>query len=224
MRLWTIVMTALSILSAATVGNTAHAQDRPPLHVALIFDDGSTPAQTQQFLDVLAQAKAVVTFGSVAHYVQSHPDTAKAMLAAGHEIANHSFNHSHPKDLDDEALAYEVVDAQATITQASGQAPQWYWPPFLEADPRHEGLMAQAGLQVYRPYHLVVTKDYDRQVSADQIEHAAVTDIADGSVILMHEWRNETLEKLPSILAQLKSQGAQFLTFSQMAEYTDKLP
>jgi peptidoglycan/xylan/chitin deacetylase (PgdA/CDA1 family) len=215
---------ALTTLSGLAVTGMAQAQDRPPLHVALIFDDGSTPAQTQQFLDALAQAKAVVTFGSVAHYLQSHPDTAKAILAAGHEIANHSFNHSHPKDLDDEALAYEVVDAQTAITQASGQAPQWYWPPFLEADSRHKGLMAQAGIAVYRPYHLVVTKDYDRQVSADQIEHAAVTDIVDGSVILMHEWRNETLEKLPSILAQLKSQGAQFLTFSQMADYTDKLP
>jgi peptidoglycan/xylan/chitin deacetylase (PgdA/CDA1 family) len=215
---------ALATFSGCAASGTAHAQERPALHVALIFDDGSTPAQTQQFLDVLAQAKAVVTFGSVAHYVQSHPDTAKAMLAAGHEIANHSFNHRHPKELDDEALAHEVVDAQTAITEAAGQAPTWYWPPFLEADARHDDLMARAGLQVYRPHRLVVTKDYDRQVSADQIEHAAVTDIADGSVILMHEWRNETLQRLPSILAQLKSQGAQFLTFSQMAHYIANLP
>jgi peptidoglycan/xylan/chitin deacetylase (PgdA/CDA1 family) len=39
-----------------------------------------------------------------------------------------------------------------------------------------------------------------------------------GTVILFHEWRRETLQQLPRILAELRREGCTFLTFSERAE------
>jgi peptidoglycan/xylan/chitin deacetylase (PgdA/CDA1 family) len=58
--------------------------------------------------------------------------------------------------------------------------------------------------------------DYDRSVPAAEILRRATTDVRDGTVILFHEWRTETREQLPAILAELRRQHCVFLTFSEL--------
>jgi peptidoglycan/xylan/chitin deacetylase (PgdA/CDA1 family) len=191
-----------------------------PVHVALIFDDGPTSDQAPKFLSLFAAEGLHVTFGSEAQYIVAHPETAKAVVAGGHEIANHSFTHLHPKELNDATLEHEIVGAQKTIKEiVRAGVPVWYWPPFLESDDRVRAMAAKANLKVYVPKHLVVSGDYDLSVSADELRKRATTGVEDGSVILFHEWRKETLEQMPAILAELRRQGCEFMTFSQLAEY-----
>jgi peptidoglycan/xylan/chitin deacetylase (PgdA/CDA1 family) len=186
--------------------------------VALVFDDGPKPADAGPLLALLAREKVPVTFSLVGDRVYESPDMAKAIAAAGHEIANHSQTHSHPKDLDDAALDRDVAAAQQKITQVTGRAPRWYWPPYLETDDRVRAAVGRAGLAIYTPPQLVVSKDYDRAVPAAEIYLLATTGVQDGSVILFHEWRTETREQLPAILAELRRQGCVFLTFSQLSD------
>ena len=190
-----------------------------PIHVALMFDDGPFPEHAPRLIALFAREGIHVTFGSVATNVELHPATAKAVLTAGHEIANHSHSHQHPKDLDDAALEREIVGAQKVIVATTGVAPKWYWPPYLESDKRHHAATAKAHIQVYAPKHLVVSEDYDRTVNADEIQRKATSNVMDGSVILFHEWREETLERMPAIIAELRQQRCVFLTFSELAAY-----
>jgi peptidoglycan/xylan/chitin deacetylase (PgdA/CDA1 family) len=160
-----------------------------------------------------------VTFGSVASNVELHPATARAVLAAGHEIANHSHSHRHPKDLDDAALEYEIVGAQKIIAATTGFAPKWYWPPYLESDERVCATAARAQVEVFAPKNLVVSQDYDRAVGAEEIQRNATSKIVDGTVILFHEWREETFDRMPSIITELRRQRCVLLTFSELAAH-----
>ena len=198
------------------------AFDSSPVHVALMFDDGPFPEHATKFVVLFAKEDIHVTFGSVATNVELHPATAKAVLAAGHEIANHSHSHLHPKDLDDAALEHEIVGAQKVIVATTGYAPKWFWPPYLEADKRHPATTAKAQIQVYVPKHLVVSEDYDRTVGVEEIQRKATANVVDGSVILFHEWREETFERMPAIIAELRRQRCIFLTFSELAAYVGK--
>ena len=56
-------------------------------------------------------------------------------------------------------------------------------------------------------------------VTAEQIYTNAVTGVEDGSLIIFHEWRPETLAQMPAILAELKRQGCVFVTVSELATY-----
>jgi peptidoglycan/xylan/chitin deacetylase (PgdA/CDA1 family) len=197
----------------------AFAADSNKVHIALIFDDGPFPEHAQKLLALFAKEQIHVTFGSVATNVQSNAATAKAVLAGGHEIANHSVSHQHPKDLDDAMLDHEIGDAQKMITATTGFAPKWYWPPFLETDDRVRAAAAKAHIVVFTPKNLVVSMDYDRSVGAEEIKKKATTHVVDGTVILFHEWRDETYDQLPAILAELRRQGGVFLTFSEMAAH-----
>lgn len=194
--------------------NVAHADSAKRL--ALVFDDGPTPADAGPLLALLAKENVKVTFALVGDRVDENPATAKAVAAAGHEVVNHSQTHAHARDLSNASLDREVSVAQQKITVAAGVAPKWYWPPFLETDDRVRAAVARAKLAIYTPRHLVVSMDYDRAVPAAEILRRATTDIRDGSVILFHEWRTETREQLPAILAELRRQGFGFVTFSAL--------
>lgn len=202
----------LSVLLAAVLAAVPAAAQR----VALVFDDGPRPTDAGPLLEVLAREGVKATFAFVGDRVRAHPDAARAVAAAGHEIVNHSRSHAHARDLDDAALAREVADPQREIAAAVGASPRWYWPPFLEADERVRAAVAHAGLALYAPRHLLVSLDHDRTVPAAEIRRRATTGVRDGAVILFHEWRAETREQLPAILAELRRQGCTFHTFSAL--------
>jgi peptidoglycan/xylan/chitin deacetylase (PgdA/CDA1 family) len=195
---------------------TTLTQSAPIKRVALVFDDGPRPVDAEPLLALLAQEKVHVTFALVGDRVDENPATAKTIAAAGHEIANHSQTHAHPRDLKDAALDREVAVAQKKITTVLGHATRWYWPPFIEVDDRLHAAVARAGLTVYLPRKIVASLDYDTSVSAEEILRRATTGIEDGTVILNHEWRVETRQQLPAILAELRRQNCVFLTFSEL--------
>lgn len=204
----------LSLLMALLIGGHLAAASK---RVALVFDDGPRPADAGPLLAVLAAEKVHVTFALVGDRVNENPATARAIVAAGHDIADHSQTHAHPKDLDDGALDREVTGGRDAIKAAIGAAPRWYWPPYLETDDRLRAAVTRAGLTLhFPPHHLVVSKDYERTVPAAEIYRLATTDVRDGSVILFHEWRTETRELLPAILAELRRQGCTFHTFTEL--------
>jgi peptidoglycan/xylan/chitin deacetylase (PgdA/CDA1 family) len=192
-----------------------------PKRVALVFDDGPRPADAGPLLAVLAKEHVRVTFALVGDRVNENPAAARAIQAAGHDLANHSQTHAHPKDLDDAALDREVTGGREAIQAATGTTPRWYWPPYLETDDRLKAAVTRAGLALYYPpKHLVVSKDYERSVPAAEIYRLATTGVQDGSVILFHEWRAETREQLPAILAELRRQGCTFHTFTELQAIT----
>ncbi len=204
-----LLMMVFLMMAGAVLDHAA-----PVKRVALVFDDGPRPADAEPLLALLAKENVHVTFSLVGDRVDENPAMAKAIATAGHEIANHSQTHAHPRDLDDAALNREVGEAQQKITAAAGSAPKWYWPPFIEVDDRVRAAVAQAHLAIYTPRRLVASMDYDTKVPAAEIFRRATTDISDGTVILFHEWRAETREQLPAILAELRRQNCVILTFS----------
>jgi peptidoglycan/xylan/chitin deacetylase (PgdA/CDA1 family) len=211
---------ALFLLIGASLEQMcAVAAESNVVHIALVFDDGPFPEHAPKLLALFAKEQIRVTFSLVASNVMVHPETAKAIAAAGQEIANHSYAHLHPKQCDDVTLEHEVVEAQKIIAAQSGFTPRWYWCPFLESDPRLPGIAAKAHLEVYSLKQVVVSQDYDRSVGADDIKRKATANVKDGSVILFHEWRDETFEQMPAILAELRRQGCVFLTFSELAAH-----
>lgn len=209
-----------SLLTAAllTLASFAAASAKP-IHVALILDDGPHAEQTPKLLDIFAAEKIHVTFGTVATVAQDQSALLKKVVAAGHEIANHSLSHKHPKELSAAEVEKQVIEGEKITTAAAGVAPVWYWPPFIEIDDHVRASVAKAGLKIYMPKKLVASGDYLNDVDAGEILRRATTGIEDGTVILFHEWRAETAQQMPAVIKELKKQGCVFLTFSEMAAY-----
>jgi peptidoglycan/xylan/chitin deacetylase (PgdA/CDA1 family) len=192
----------------------------PPKRVAMIFDDGPIPEQMPAFLELLAKERVTVSFAHVGRNVAAHPALTQRAAKAGHEIVNHSYTHPHFKDLDDAAIGKELRDTQAAVKAATGHEPRWFWVPFGDWDDRIAAAVAAASMQHYpiQTVHFISSEDWNREIDAATILRRTTTDVRDCTVLLFHEWREETLAQMPAIIASLKEQGCTFHTFSQLAE------
>lgn len=61
--------------------------------VALTYDDGPNPPYTDHLLDVLAKHDVKATFFMIGNRIEKHPETVNRVIAAGHQIGNHSYSH-----------------------------------------------------------------------------------------------------------------------------------
>ena len=61
--------------------------------VALTFDDGPDPVQTPLILSMLAEYDVKATFCLVGEQVQKHPEIVRQIVAAGHTLCNHTWDH-----------------------------------------------------------------------------------------------------------------------------------
>ena len=204
----------------AAVMTLAAAETPARKRVALVIDDGPVPAHNAALLAVLASEHVHVTFSHVGQNVVAHPELARAVMAAGHEIINHSYTHPHLKPMADAAIEQEVARTQAALREATGSAPKWFWAPFLEHDDRVDAAVRRAGLEHFplAKFHFIASLDWEATTTAEKFRSLATTGIVDGTVILMHEWPQVTLENLPWVITELKKQGAEFVTFSELAK------
>ena len=61
--------------------------------VYLTFDDGPIPEATPFVLEMLARYGIRATFFVVGDNVRKYPEVFRQVVAAGHRIGNHTFNH-----------------------------------------------------------------------------------------------------------------------------------
>jgi peptidoglycan/xylan/chitin deacetylase (PgdA/CDA1 family) len=214
----------LALVSLLWLALSGHAAVR----VALIFDDGPDLKQNARLLQTLADLKVKATFAYMGKNVEAHPELARAAAAAGHDFCNHSFTHPHLRELDDAQVKDELARTSAAIDRAVGRQPSFFWAPFLETDDRVGRLTLEATGLKHFPLaraHLVSSDDWNvAQTDAAAIRRNATTGVRDLTVILFHEWRAETTDQLPGIVQELRRQGCEFMTFTELAAQLPAVP
>jgi len=68
-------------------------KNRDARSIFLSFDDGPIPIVTPFVLNILKQYGAKATFFCIGDNVNKHPDIYQQVLADGHRIGNHTYNH-----------------------------------------------------------------------------------------------------------------------------------
>ena len=116
--------------------------------LALTFDDGPSP-HTEVIADLIAEHGGVGTFFVLGDKIPGEEPLLRRMVAAGHELGNHTYSHPHCGRLEEGALREELARAQQVITEASGRAPVLVRPPYGEDAERVEVVGAHDGPRVH---------------------------------------------------------------------------
>ena len=72
--------------------------------IAVTFDAAWGDSDTDTLIDILASHNAKATFFIVGKWAEKYPESVKKLFDAGHEIANHSYNHTLYSKLDEIAV------------------------------------------------------------------------------------------------------------------------
>jgi peptidoglycan-N-acetylglucosamine deacetylase len=180
--------------------------------LALSYDDGPSPANTPDLLEILAAAGAHATFFVVGSRVEDHPELAVQIAAAGHELGNHTYSHQNLRSLELPAARGEVGRGAQAIELATGVATALFRPPF--------GKLPRGGddLGVTTVLWSIDSGD-TMPFSARRIAREVVGRAEPGDIVLMHDGgdrRQRTLDATKRVLDELGGRGYRFVTVSEL--------
>ena len=190
--------------------------------IALTFDDGPSPLYTPQILNILHDNGVHATFFCIGEQVQNSPDLVQQEAAAGHVVANHSWDHPDLTTLTDDQVHAQLADTSNALQSADGQAPVFFRPPYGAINEDVQEQAATLGLQPI--LWNIDTLDWELPGSA-AIVQTALDNASNGAVILMHDGggdRSQTVAALPEIISGLKARGFQLVTINQLVNDAQK--
>lgn len=185
--------------------------------VALSFDDGPTSEGVDAVLPVLERYDARATFFLIGEHMVRHPGQAERLLAAGHELGNHTW--SHQRNIGHLPAFYraEVEQADAELRRV-GAEPTLFRPPFGK---RLIGLPLAVEAAGYRMVTWDVEDNPERFADPSAFAQDILARVRPGSIILIHPMYRHSQtarEALPLVLAGLAKQGYQVVTVSELLE------
>ena len=181
--------------------------DKNERAVYLTFDDGPIPEATPFIMKTLAEFGVHATFFMVGDNVRKHPELYDQIVAAGHQVGNHTFNHWGGFKHTTHSYSENVQKANDLIHS------HLFRPP-------HGWMRWEQYFWVGRKYRIVmwdlVTRDYSKWMTADDIVANVKRYARNGSIITFHD-SLKSIDKLhyalPESLRWLKEQGYEFKTF-----------
>lgn len=179
--------------------------------VALTFDDG--PSQyTPAILDILKQNGVQATFFEIGRQVEARADVVRRIVAEGHVLGNHTWDHAHLTKVDDARFNDEVDHTTQVLEQVSGQEIVCTRPPYGDANADTLAKLAAHGQTSV--VWSADSRDFEKPGVA-AIVHNALSGLRPGAIILMHDGggnRTETIQALPQIIQGIRAKGYGFVT------------
>ena len=183
--------------------------------VALTFDDG--PSQyTDSILDILKQYKAQATFFVLGNQINGFPLPLQRVLAEGHAVGNHSWNHDDFTALSTGDLRGQLEDVNGTLGAKGVPGINLFRPPYGAYDASVTREVARKGMLTV--LWDVDTNDY-QQPDPAQMASTVLSQARAGSIILMHDGggpRQNTVAALPLIIKGLRKEGYDLVTLPQL--------
>lgn len=183
-------------------------------HVALTFDDGPHPENTQRILDILNQNGAIATFFLQGSEVEKHPQLAREILACGHQIGNHGYAHFDAKKNPLRAYIDDIHHAQNILQDVTGiRLEKLFRPPFGNITSMAFILLALNGYRFV--FWSADSQDSFIKNPLKLVAHVETMNITSGDILLFHEDYYHTVTALPAILKAIRQRK---LTFSKIAD------
>ncbi len=183
--------------------------------VALTFHGQGPAALTDRVLAECRRASASVTVFAVGTWLAADPAIGRALVAAGHELGNHTWSHQQMPLLGAAAARQEVVRGAAALRGAVGSPGWWFRPSGTRHSTATIRSAARAG-----GYRRCVSYDVD---PADYLDPGAALvrsrtrrQVRPGSVVSLHLGHPGTADALPGILADLAALGLRPVTLSTL--------
>ncbi|MFN0117035.1 MAG: polysaccharide deacetylase family protein [Elusimicrobiota bacterium] len=183
--------------------------------IALTFDDGPRPASTYRLRKVLNRYSIPGTFFIVGRVADLNPQEIMNLHNEGHEVANHSWNHSDFKILRMNSILWELNNTRTLIHRLTGEKTPYFRPPGLSEKYLKKKFIVPHGYKIVLwDLHSLDQEGH----SSEEIAERILSQVKDGDVILMHNGIIPTVEALDCIIPELKSRGFEFVTISKLLE------
>lgn len=219
MLLWIVVMVfAVTYTVATTVSATerrlpVYSVDTAENEIALTFNCAWDTEGIDALLQLLKKEDIKCTFFFVGDFAEKYPEAVRRIHNSGHELGNHSMHHTDPVTQDFSEIVSDINACNELILSLTGVSPKLYRAPSGSYD--NKTVEAAESLGMTAVQWDVDSIDW-KNPSPDKIISRVTGKAAKGSIVLFHLGKENTLEALPGIIKNLKSQGYSFSTVGNL--------
>ena len=232
-----IIALALLIGSLAAVGATGayavaagkttrtlpiYCVDTPDKKGAMSFDASRGADKTLSILETLERYDVKANFFAVGFWAEKYPETLKKLSDSGRmEIGTHSATHPHMSKLSKAEIGKELDGSIGTIEKITGTKPILFRAPY--GDYNDAVITAAEERELYTIQWDVDSLDW-KGLSAGAIAARVLNGVKNGSIVLMHNDGEHTVEALPLIIEGLKNKGYSLVTIGEPVPYNTLTP
>jgi peptidoglycan/xylan/chitin deacetylase (PgdA/CDA1 family) len=106
--------------------------DQGTAAVTLTFDCGSDLGSTTQILDLLRREGITAAFGATGRFAELYPAAVRRMIADGHQLINHSYDHPAFTTLSTAQRNQQLDRTEQIFTALGGTSVGWFRPPYFD--------------------------------------------------------------------------------------------
>lgn len=174
--------------------------------VYLTFDDGPIPEITPFILDTLEKHQIKATFFCVGENIEKNRTIFDRIVAQGHRIGNHTYNHLKGWDHDDNVYLENINKCQQ-LTKSD-----LFRPPYARAK---KSQLAKLNQEYEIIYWDVLSGDFDQTISPQKCFQNVKRHSKNGSIIVFHD-NIKAIDRvsyaLPKTITFLQEKGYTFAT------------
>ncbi len=183
--------------------------------IALSFDAAWGNEDTDEILSILKKHDIHVTFFMTGGWVENYPEDVKKILAAGHDLGNHSENHKNMSQLSASECKDEIMKTHEKVKELTGYDMFLFRPPYGDYD--NDVITTTESCNYYPIQWDVDSLDW-KDYGVDSIIKTVCSHkhLGNGSIILCHNGATYTAAALDQMISQLKEQGYQIVPVSEL--------
>ena len=193
--------------------------------VAITIDDGPNSLTTPKILETLEKNDAKASFFLISERIETNEAIVENIINHGHEIGNHMIRDEKSIFLSREEFEQEFLTADKILNQFllhHSSKVQWFRPG--------GGWYTSQMLNIVKKYNYQTALGsifpYDTHIGSSRLAyHFILLNLRPGAIIVLHDggregksgdWGERTNETLKKILPEIKNQGYQTVTLSEM--------
>jgi peptidoglycan/xylan/chitin deacetylase (PgdA/CDA1 family) len=202
------------VLSAQFFTSVKYKGDRTSKKIALTFDDGPLPSQTERILTVLAQYQIKASFFCIGQRVAQHPHLLKQVHEHGHLIGNHTFHHSPVMGFSSlKKVVSELTKTNTQIEQVIGKLPRFFRPPYGVTNPNIAEAIGQGKYQTIG----WSIRSFDTIIRDQNMLYKRITrSLKGGDIVLLHDYSEATIQVLPRLIKYAHQNGLVFVRLDEL--------
>lgn len=193
------------------VNESAYDYDKNKKTIAFSFDDGPSGKYTREIVDALKANKAKATFFMVGNKMNNYKNSLLYVYENNLEIGSHTYSHINMKQKSINEIEKELKKTRDIFYNITGSNINLVRPPY---GAYNDKILSN----IDYPFITwnIDTNDW-RYRNKDYIVNHILENVTDGSIILMHDSYETTVEAVKEVLPKLYALGYQVVTVSDLA-------
>lgn len=186
--------------------------------IALTFDDGPNYYTTSKLLSLLKEEEVKATFFVVGYNIPGNEFLLRRMRSQGCDIGVHSYGHQNYDLMTREEVLSDIDKCADLVRNAADFDPYLVRAPFGNAP---EDIVKE------KEYYYInwCVDPYDwLSDSAEDIADHIISHSFSGSIVLMHDLYEHSIDAVAIVIDKLKDDGWRFVTVTELFDFKNNKP